>query len=129
MFGISIPTRTATLYTSRGVITPFTTTTLAQAGRGTAAVLLLPAEQLALTPTRPSFMLRGSIEQRASAQHLATNTEFVEHEHRRRRSDGLDYSANNNRQARDNYRPDYRRRRPPSRSGRNNYRHPDTYRR
>jgi len=47
MFGISIPTRTATLYTSSGTLAPFITSTIAQSGRATAAVLLLPEAKLA----------------------------------------------------------------------------------
>jgi len=64
MFGISIPTRTATLYTSSGTLTPFITTTIAQSGRGTAAILLLPEAKLASHANKLVFFSSFSVTQR-----------------------------------------------------------------
>jgi hypothetical protein len=47
MFGIDIPSKRATLYTSSGKEVAFNTTSLAQAGRGIAGLLTLSGEKLA----------------------------------------------------------------------------------
>jgi len=63
-FGIDIPSRSAILYTSSGSSTPFITTTIAQAGRGTAAVLLLPQAGIAAHANKLVFFSSFSVTQR-----------------------------------------------------------------
>jgi len=66
MFGIDVKERKATLYTDggEGKYTRFVTTTLAQAGRGTAGVLLLPSAQLVAYANKLVYLSSFEVTQR-----------------------------------------------------------------
>jgi hypothetical protein len=56
MFGIDIPTRSATLYHSKAKEVSFNTTTLAQAGKGIAGLLSLPEEKLSAYANKLAYV-------------------------------------------------------------------------